>query len=337
MPKPLSHEQVESLQASGVVVPGLEVPATDPDSNIPAGLLLRTLGSVGLPHSEIIGRIEADPDDSATSVSLPETPNSPDLLPSYMASHDTVSKIMGLIGDAVPSPRDPNLVAQLNTVIPMFEVLTSQGLQPEISLSPVNRPLSFWMDLAKATEDSSLNPDEPDPDNQGQTRRVLRNGGLWVADDAKKSWDTLTDPSQPSWRVEVISSLDRPSIVNITSYGYTDEKNQAPSPELNQLLTSLGKPVVTDRSGRGSNKQPLTQPDIHPGIENYTMHQLSRIIRGQSPLDASTWSWLKGTLASGALPSGSFNPDGGRVSLRWVRAGLRAGALGVRPSGRGRP
>ena len=332
MPKPLSHEQIESLQASGVVVPGIETLSSDSPSTVPAGLLLRTLGRVGLPHSEVVGRIDTDSNDlSARNETLA---SSLYLQESYLASYNSVSKIIGLTGETMPIAGDTELLDQLARLKSTFELFTSLGLQPEISLSPVNRPLSFWVDLAKAVEDSPLNPDEPDPEHQGQTRKVLRNGGLWVADPVKDEWGTLTNPAQPSWRVEVISNLDKPSIVNVTGYGYTDNKNQVPSPELNQLLESLSKLKVSNRRGVGSSKL-LILPDIHPSIENYTMHQLSRIIQKEKPLDSKTWSWLNGTLASGDVSAGCWASNFGQVYLNWSSSGVRGGRFGVRPSGRG--
>ena len=326
MPNHLSHEQVESLQASGAVVPGS-------GPNIPAGLVLRTLGRVGLPHSEVVGRIDTDSSDdlSARNETLS---SSPFLQESYLASYNSVSKIIGLTAETMPIAGDDNLLDQLSKLKSTFELFTSLGFNPEISLSPINRPLDYWEELASTVQASPLNPDEPDPEHQGQTRKVLRNGGLYVSDQVKEEWGTLIDPAQPSWRVEVISSLDTPSIVNITSYGYTDKTNVTPSHELNQLLESLGKPEVSERSGVNFNKL-LILPDIHPGIENYIMYQLSRIIQKRKPLDPETYSWLNGTLASGRVLAGHWYPSNGQVNLYWSRSDDRIDGIGVRPSGRG--
>lgn len=327
MPKPISPEQLETLQANGVIVPGFEAQDATPDTAMEAGLLVRTLGSVGLPHAEIVDQIE-DPD--ATPASSLETINAPGLEASYRATHETVSLVMGLIGEPMPAMHEPSLVSQLDRLKPFFEAFEARGLEPEVVLRPAHRPLSFWENLAQAVQNSALNPD------QGN-EKVLRGGGLWVADEVRNEWTELTNPDSqaPAWKLEVVSSLERPKIVNITGYGYTDNKNENPSTDLNQILQVLNQAPITDRSGRKGQKQPLTQSNVHPSPDGYLMHQLTRIIQEKTPLDSSTWSWLNGTLNSGGVPAGRWDPGDGQVFLYWDRAGGLRGRVGVRPSGRG--
>jgi hypothetical protein len=277
-----------------------------------------------------MARIDADPDLVDVPVNIGEAlPGSPERQ-SYLESYESVSRIMGLVGEPMPELNNPDLLRQLARLKPTYELFSSKALAPEISISPVNRRLSFWKEVAGAVEASPLNPNKP-----GSNEKVLRSGGLWVSDEVSKNWNKLTDQDKPSWLVEVISSLSKPHIVSVTSYGYKDDKNQTPKHELSQLLQELGQPEIADRTGRKGTKSPLVQPDIHPSIENYTMHQISSITRGIPPLDAETWSWLDGTLPSGSVPAGSWFPDFGRVRLRWCDSDDRFDRLGVRPSGRG--
>jgi hypothetical protein len=150
MPKPLSPEQLESLQANGVVIPGME-PAnatseTDPsnlstaEDTMPAGLVLRTLGSVGLPHSETIGRIDPETGDFTGSL---ESLSNPGLVESYRSTHETVSRIMSVVGETLPDPASGDLVSQLERLKPTFEALQRHGLEPEIALTPAQRELTM--------------------------------------------------------------------------------------------------------------------------------------------------------------------------------------------------
>lgn len=279
-------------------------------------------------------------------------------------AHQTASQLFGLANETPPSLKDPVFREQFARLQPRWKQLESLGLEPELSISFEHQPLDWWLDLSKALAESNLNPDEPNPEYgprnpaASPTRKVLRNGGLLLADEVKGGWQQITNPDNlpPTWTLSIISATERPNITNVTSYGYTDQNNEQPSAELNQRLAELGLPPVPDRqpaAAPGSSgglfvsrrpapatpatPLPLEQPAIHPATEVYITTQFSRIIQHQKPLDSETWSWLKGGLPSGRLPNGYWRPVGGQVRLFWDAAGSLVGSLGVRLwlSGRG--
>jgi hypothetical protein len=270
--------------------------------------------------------------------SLAATPEGQRLVVSYEAVHRHATEMFGLVGEAPPPLESPQLVEQLTGLLDTFRRLEALNLDPHLVVAPEHRSLAWWETFAVNLQNSALNPTEPDPENAGQTRGVLRQGGLWVADDVKAGWQEITNPGNeaPTWALDVISGTDRPQITSVTSYGYTDDKNQAPSPELNKLLKELGYSEVVERKSRRNKDLPLVQPDIHPVAETYLTHQFNRLTTGQQPIDANTYSWLKGELPSGSLPVGSWHSIYGRVRLDWGSAGSRDDYIGARASGRGR-
>lgn len=328
------------------------------EASRPTDTLLATLGQYGMVHPLLDGGtpglapIAAVSDlDSRAALArsakderigkifgeLGATPEGQALVEVYTRAHEASSQLFGLVGEPVPALEDAQLLEELRRVKPLFESLESLGHKPEITIYPHHKPLEWWQHVAQSLQDSPVNPDG-----------LVKNGGLWVADEVKNAWVALTKPKNesPSWVVQVSSGSEAPAVVNVTSYGYTDQDNKTPSPELNHLLSSMNQPAVPDRNepqknGRFGRQTPnftppaLTQPDIHPEIEGYLTHQFTRIIQKEAPLDPNSWSWLKGELLSGNLPAGFWDPGLGRVLLDYDVAGGRLGALGVRPSGRG--
>lgn len=326
MPKPISPEQLETLQANGVVVPGFEVAAT-PDTAMEAGLLVRTLGSVGLPHAEIIDQIEdpAKPDGSSVEVVTSET-----FKEQFNKVHDSATKLMQLVGETVPDRLSSEFQTKLAEMGRTFAVYEQLGLEPDVVLTPTGRALTFWENVARKLQDSPLNP-------QSGNQKLLRDGGLYVTDNVKAAWTSLVDrPNEaPGWDLSVISGKNKPEVVNVTTYGYADNDNQNPNPELNELLRKLSLPEVPERTGRKSQRPALTQPNPHPYVDTYLMNQLTRIIQAKDPVDTNTWSWLKGALADGDVPAGDWFPVDGQVNLDWFSADYLHDSIGVRPSGRG--
>jgi hypothetical protein len=302
---------------------------------------------------------------------LQSTPEGQRLVSDYESVHNTATSIFGLVGEVPPGLKDPQLVEQLNRLQPLFGAMERLNLEPRLALVLEHQSYQWWQELATALEASPLNPDEPDPNNPGSTRKVLREGGLYVDSELQNNWDALTNPNgeAPRWRLHLLSGTEAPTVTSVTSYGYTDQENQTPSVELNQLLQDLGLPPIPDRTGAAGTQAaqatapqatgrfgrrhsapgpvpstplrtptapaPLTQPDIHPTVEAYITHQFDRVLHTDPPLDSNTWSWLDGQLPNGRLPRGYWYPDSGQVSLDWSSADRRRGALGVRPSGRG--
>jgi len=280
---------------------------------------------------------------------LSRTPEGLQLVSSYEVTHQAATQLFGLVGEVPPAMDDAGLVEQLTALQPQYERFEREHLQPQFVLGFEHKPLNFWQQLGQALEQSQFNPILPGG-QPGQSQKLVRNGGLWVADEVQSDWQTITNPrnQRPTWKLALISSTESPTVTNVTSYGYIDSDNTKPSPELNRLLQSLGRPLVPDRTPRSVAQGggllrrlqqpvslPLTQPDVHPTHEAYVAHQFSRIIQRQGPIDASTWSWLNGQLASGDLSDGDWDPGVGQVRLDWDGAGRRGDRLGVRPSVRG--
>ena len=328
------------------------------EASRPTDALLATLGQYGMVHPLLDGSTlglapvaaSSDLDSRAHAAraakderigrifgELGSTPEGKTLVEVYTRAHEASSQLFALVREPVPSLEDPRLLEALGRVQPLFERMKALDLQPEITIYPHHRTAGWWQTVADAVQNSPLNHNN-----------ILKNGGLWMADEVRDKWEAVTGPHNhaPSWKLQVSSGSEAPAVVNVTSYGYNDQENKTPSPELNHLLGKLGQPLVPDRTGsqkpgRFGRPAPaitppaLVQPDIHPEIEGYLTHQFARIIQKQPPLDSNSWSWLKGELPSGRAPRGVWNPDHGQVYLNWRGAGNLLGRLGVRPAGRG--
>lgn len=331
MPKSLSPEQLSDLQANGVIIPGYGI-ETEPSVSDPteAGAIFRALGGIGLPHGEIVGRVdESDPSNPTTSV---EGIHSESLRTQYFTAWNSTKKIMDVVGESLPGMSDRHFTDQLARLEQTFSLFERLKLEPEVVLAPTGRDLTFWEDLFGRITASPLNPSHG-------TGKLLRDGGLWVSDPVKNNWSNLVKPEAgEGWNLSVVSAKAEPHIVNVTGYGYGDEHNTNPHVKLNELLGKLGLPLLPIRVARKKNQPlapPNTQPDIHPRIDTYAMHQLNRIVQGKDPLDVSGWSWLKGMLPDGLVPAGRWRPDDGQFDLRWDVAGGVSPSIGVRASGRG--
>ncbi len=325
MPKPLSPEQLSELQANGVVVPGYEAP----ESTMPAGLVQRALGRTGLPNSAAIDQMGPNLADDSSIEAIGSESFREQLLKTY----NTTVQIMDLVGlgESVPAPQDSELQANIAEMSETFSLYESLGLEPDVVLTPTGRSLVFWSSVFYKAQNSPLNPTQA-----GTNDKILLNGGLHVSDEVEETWVSLTKRGPQDvdkyWKLEVISGKNKPEIMNVTSYGYTDKGNENASPALNELLRKLSLPEVPERTGRKSQRSALTQPNLHPYIDTYAMNQLTRIIQGKDPIDTNTWSWLRGAIDSGNVPAGYWNPVDGQVDLDRDYTGSFDGSLGVRPS-----
>ncbi len=314
MPKPLSPEQLETLQANGVVVPGYEAP----ESTLPAGLVQRALGRTGLPNSAAIDQMGPDLADG-TSI---EAIGSESFREQLSKSVDTAARLMSSAGYGKPGLEylDKTEITEAECTYALYEQLK---LEPDVVITRTGQSLDFWEKVfIVAQSDSSLNPN-------GFAWRV----GLNVNSQIKYRWSALVaDPSRHSFRIDVISGASAPRITNVTSYGYVDQEKEIPHVDANKLLQYLGMPEAPNHAARvASGSNFLNQLECLPRVDTYLMQQLTRIALGKAPIDKITFSWLTGAIQGIYAISGSWNS--GCVNLDLHDSTDKKYNLGIRPVG----
>ncbi len=316
MPKPLSPEQLETLQANGVIVPGQEAP----EVVMPAGLVQRALGRTGLPNSTEVDQMDPNLADGASV----ETIGSESFREQLTKSVEITNKLMSLAGFQGPGLEffGQAAITEAERTFTLYEQL---GLEPDVVITREKRTLDVWTKIFDVAQNIDfLNPN-----------RLLCNGGIIVKDGIlKDNWNKLVStPVNRGFRLEVVNGTSFPWITNVNPYGYQDSDNEVPNNKLNNLLSDLGIPEIPDLMTQSANgSTTLNQPECLPRVDTYLMQQLTRIASSKVPLDTRTWSWLKGVVVDDIFPGGSWESGIGAVNLYCGFASTNERNVGFRPS-----
>ena len=302
MPRPLPPALAESLPTSHEVAL--------------AGDVVRTLGGIGLPGDEVIGRMSNGQGTGGERVT------------NWSAAATALERAQRLLttwgGIDAPEISSPELAhVDWNSLLTGYGAFEALGLQPEVIISPEGQDLDFWRQRFSQLR---MWQDTNKPDAPHRLQRQTDGDGLWVHKDVAANWQTLAKTDQPRWSASVIPATAKAPFRSVDHNGH-DSHSSMPQ-ALNDTLAAL--PV---------GHQLLT----HPSPESYLMLQATRLQAGEEPVDPYTdnlyqYSWLDGEFTSGTnqvAPCGSWRPGGGRVNLGWVRLDRRLDDLGVRPPVRG--
>lgn len=312
MPKPLSPDQLYNLYESGVAIHNLNPEVDSATTNLPAGSVMRALGSVGLPHSEVIDRL----DEPSTNEALKWAP-----------AVAALERTEGLLRLTVPEISFGGLnspeLANINwrRLKEIRQVYRQLNIPSEVVITPEGEPLEFWRVMyigLRKWQDA----------HSSVYHRGLKkhsNGdGLLVEGAISANWDQLVQTENPRWSALVVPTSP---VVLVTKVDHNGLSSNATIPrELTKILNDFpGKKL------------------IHPSAECYLMMQAIRIKAGLQPLDGCVdsvnyWSWLEGEFYLGQAKRalcGIWSPDSNRVSLHHGSATGSGETVGVRPSGRG--
>ena len=183
-----------------------------------------------------------------------------------------------------------------------YATMQEVGLQPELVFTPLGLALDYWRDIYA--------------DLPG-----TKSGGLYLSPEVEKAWPDLSVINKSGWSVSVIPGTSEPTIKNVP--------HNMSKADLHDKLDGQVLDAVDLKTIR-------TASESFPDVSTYLMLQATRLQKGETPIDASTWTWLEGEFDNGTkAPCAYWGPDLGQVDVDWDVPGYQVGRLGVRPAVRG--
>ncbi len=183
-----------------------------------------------------------------------------------------------------------------------YEVMEATGLRPEVVVAPQGENIKFWKDVFAKLPGT-------------------KNKGLYIDKDIEKHWSELNDSDDQLWAIRVVPAGPSPAAQGVP--------HSMTKPDLHSVFGD----EVAEALGLGSVS---AVSDTFPDLRTYLTMQALRLEHGQEPLDAKTYTWLKGTFDNGKkAPYADWRPGDGQVIVYWVEPDDRDDDLGVRPAVRG--
>ena len=181
-------------------------------------------------------------------------------------------------------------------------VMLGAGLQPEVVISPLGLLPDYWRDIYAALPG-------------------VKSGGLYINSEVEEGWSDLNAAVGTGWSINVVPGTPEPTIKNVP---HDMSKADLHAKLDGQVLDAVDLKTIRTVSER------------YPDVSTYLMLQAIRLQKGEAPIDAETYTWLRGEFDNGTkAPCAFWRPGHGRVRVFWRVPGYRGDVLGVRPAVRG--
>jgi hypothetical protein len=211
----------------------------------------------------------------------------------------------GNLPEGYELPSLTEFVDRIESLVPTFEHMSAKGMTPSVEFIPLGLDDSYWSSMFSQHEATS--------------------NGTYRTFEARN----LTDPTDRSamkkgikWDVAVVDASERPTVTGISK----DGKNGSNRKYALETLRAL--PTV---DASANNESVIAQGTVTEA--EYRALQLSRVERGERPVDAQTWTLVRENAnvdRSVRAVWADFNPYNRQVRSRWSFVGNRYDSDGPR-------
>lgn len=240
---------------------------------------------------------------------------SPGIKELFLANYHTTQEVFASIDLELPSLADFELTGtNFKKLAAGYKTMAKLGLEPEVVFAPI-LPSEQWEQVFKTIE-NNLHDD---------TDKL--NGGLWISEDAKNSWDKLQGTSNvvaingQGWQVSVVPGTEKTPVLDIDhNFTYGNEESDAIEKLVETLQLNMNDDVTYEVEA------------AHPTIATYLTFQAIKKHMLQPLTDESTATWLDGEIVISSKvrsPVGLLS-DSGQVHVILYGVTDRYNDLGAR-------
>lgn len=217
----------------------------------------------------------------------------------------------GILPEGYEIPALAEFVDSIESLVPTFEHMTAKGMSPSVEFVPLGLSDSHWNSMFSrypATSNGTYRTFEErnlhDPTGRGAMKEGIK------------------------WDVAVVDASERPTVTGISKDGKNGSNREY------ALATLRALPTV---NASAKDEAVIAQATVTDA--EYKALQLSRVERGETPVDPQTWSLVRENATVGRLVRAVwayFNPRGRQVRSLWHAVdghndlgGPRVGASGT--------